>query len=121
MSSDSSPAIIRFDRSHAAEEESRPAADLILDGQPRESVRNIFTDSSGHFFCGIWSCTPGTWRVSYTENEFCHLLRGRISITNTKGQSEEFVPGDSFVIPAGFTGIWRVIEAAQKLYAIYEA
>jgi uncharacterized cupin superfamily protein len=121
MNSTHPVAIIRFDRSSAIAESSRPAADRLVEGQPEHSVRNIFTDSGGHFFCGLWSSTPGSWRVSYTENEFCHLLRGRVSITDGDGHSEEFGPGDSFVIPAGFVGTWRVIEAAQKLYAIYEA
>jgi uncharacterized cupin superfamily protein len=29
--------------------------------------------------------------------------------------------GDAFVIPAGFKGVWEVIERTRKHYAIYEA
>jgi uncharacterized cupin superfamily protein len=119
--SNQASAIVRFDHSSVVEELSRPAADRLVEGQPEHSVRNVFADSSGHFFCGVWSSTPGIWRVSYTENEFCHLLSGRISITDTDGRGEAFGPGDSFVIPAGFVGTWRVMEAAQKVYAIYES
>jgi uncharacterized protein len=28
--------------------------------------------------------------------------------------------GDSFVVPADFTGVWEVVTAARKLYAAYQ-
>ena len=32
----------------------------------------------------------------------------------------DFGPGDCFVVPAGFRGVWEVLEPARKFYAIYE-
>jgi uncharacterized cupin superfamily protein len=99
---------------------SRPAADRLLDGTPEETVRNYFTDSGGRFFAGIWESTPGRWRVRYTENEFCHMTRGRVRIADASGRQWTFKAGDTFIIPAGFAGIWEVLEPAAKLYVIYE-
>ena len=31
-----------------------------------------------------------------------------------------FAAGASFVIPAGFRGVWEVLEPTSKLYVIYE-
>ena len=31
-----------------------------------------------------------------------------------------FGPGDCFVVPAGFEGLWEVLEDARKFYAIFE-
>lgn len=30
-------------------------------------------------------------------------------------------PGDEFVIPRGFEGVWEVVERTRKTYVIYEA
>jgi len=32
-----------------------------------------------------------------------------------------FAAGDAFVIPAGFTGTWEVLDDCAKIYAIFEA
>jgi uncharacterized protein len=115
------PGIIDFSTATVVAEDSRPAPDRLIAGNPVQSVRNLFTDSTGQFFVGIWSSTPGSWRIRYTENEFCHLLEGAIRLTDSQGTSWSFAAGDSFVVPAGFTGTWEVLEPARKLYAIFES
>jgi hypothetical protein len=87
---------------------------------PQQFVRNAYTDASGRFFAGIWRSSVGAWRVTYTENELCVLTAGRIRITDSQGCQSTYGPGDSFVMPAGFAGLWEVLEPAQKFYAIYE-
>jgi uncharacterized protein len=116
-----SPAIIDFSTATATDEASRPSPERLLSGDPVQTVRNLFSDPSGQFFAGTWSSSPGRWRVSYTENEFCHLLDGVIRITDEQGIEKDFAAGSSFVVPAGFSGIWEVIEPARKLYAIFES
>jgi len=44
----------------------------------------------------------------------------RVVLTNETGERMEFTRGDSFVVPAGFTGTWEVLEECRKLYAIFE-
>lgn len=112
--------IVDFANSPAERSVSRPAADRLLDGQPEQIARNFFSDTTGQFFAGIWESTPGRWRVRYSENEFCHVTRGRVTIEDATGAKREFGSGDSFVIPAGFVGIWHVHEAMSKLYVIFE-
>jgi uncharacterized cupin superfamily protein len=111
--------IVRLDRQIDAVD-SRPAADRLLGGDPRQRVWNHFSDSTGQFHVGAWSSTVGRWRVRYTENEFCHVTSGRMRITSASGVTQEFGAGQSFVVPAGFEGVWEVIEDATKLYAIFE-
>jgi len=112
--------LVDFSTGPAETSVARPAADLLLAGDPQTTTRNYFSDSGGRFFCGIWESTPGRWRVRYTENEFCHITRGRIRIADASGQQWTFKAGDSFVIPAGFVGTWETIEPTAKLYVIYE-
>lgn len=119
--SDPGPGIIDFSTATVTEEVSGPAPDRVLAGAPRQSVRNVFTDPTGQFFVGSWSSTPGSWRIRYTESEFCHLLSGSIRLTDEAGRSWSFAAGASFIVSAGFTGTWEVLEPAAKLYAIFEA
>jgi uncharacterized cupin superfamily protein len=117
----STPAIVSFAQ-HAAETTvSRPPADRVLGGDPQHTARNFFSDRTGQMFAGVWESTPGRWRVSYTENEFCHITEGEVVIEDASGRQWTFKPGDSFVIPAGFAGVWHVRKPLRKLYVIFEA
>ena len=100
---------------------SEPPADRLLAGSPELEVRNFFTDASQQFFAGRWSATRGKWRVRYTENELCVMTAGRVVIESERGERASFGPGDAFVVPAGFSGIWEVVEDCSKIYAIFEA
>jgi uncharacterized cupin superfamily protein len=101
-------------------EDSQPAADRLLRGDPRQRIWNLYGEAGGRFFAGRWASTPGAWRVRYTEHEFCHVLSGRMRIVSGAGDEWTFGAGDSFVVPAGFEGTWEVLEDAVKLYAIFE-
>ena len=113
------PSVVSF-RNELEPQRSRPEAERILSGEPQLTTWNHYSDPSGQFFAGIWAATRGSWRISYSECEFCYLLEGRVALTNQGGQRCEFSRGDSFVVPAGFTGTWEVIEDCRKLYAIFE-
>jgi uncharacterized cupin superfamily protein len=120
---EAAPGIIRIDeQAGEAEPLSLDAARLAPGSpMPAQMARNLFTDATGRFFCGIWSSTRGAWRVSYTENELCVLTQGRVRISDGQGRSWTFGPGDCFVVPAGFEGLWEVLEDARKFYAIHES
>ena len=116
------PEIIRIDEQSGEAEPLRLDATRLAPDSPtpEQTTRNLFTDSTGRFFSGIWSSTRGAWRVAYTENELCVLTRGRVRVTGKSGRSWTFGPGDCFVVPAGFEGLWEVLEDTQKFYAIFE-
>jgi uncharacterized protein len=114
------PAIVDFSATAPETTTSKPTPDRLLGGNPEHVARNYFSDSTGRFFAGVWESTPGRWRVRYTENEFCHITRGRVRIEDGAGNHWSFGPGASFVIPTGFSGVWNVIEPLSKLYVIYE-
>ncbi|MGA2539489.1 MAG: cupin domain-containing protein [Terracidiphilus sp.] len=99
-------------------EESAPAADRLLAGNPCQRAWNFFSDRSGRFHVGRWSSTPGRWRVRYTEHELCVMTAGRVVLRGSAGEQLEFVSGDAFVVPAGFEGTWEVLEECVKIYAI---
>jgi len=95
-------------------------SDRLLSGTPCQAIDNVYASADQSFHCGVWEGEVGAWRVRYTEHELCHMLAGRVRLTGDDGTDAMFAAGDSFVIPAGFQGIWEVIEPARKLYAVYE-
>jgi uncharacterized protein len=111
--------IVTF-RAEVEAQTSVPQADRILSGEPRLTAWNHYSDSTGQFHAGVWAATRGSWRINYIESEFCHLLQGRVVLTNEAGRRWEFATGDSFVVPAGFVGTWEVLEDCRKVYAIFE-
>ncbi|MGH6931488.1 MAG: cupin domain-containing protein [Dongiaceae bacterium] len=114
----SSTGIIRFGANPPPVEQGKPGD--VVSGQPETSVQNYYTDRSGSFFSGIWESTIGKWRVNYGEDEFCAILRGKVTLTAENGKAETFTAGDAFVIPSGFKGTWETIEPVRKFYAIHE-
>jgi len=116
-----SPGITDFSQSEPDVTHSTPPADRILSGEPQHVVRNFFSDTSAQFFAGVWESSKGSWKVRYTENEFCHITKGRVRIRDEEGRSWNFSAGSSFVIPSGFVGSWEVLEPTAKVYAIFES
>jgi uncharacterized protein len=114
------PKLIPFQGVLPAGEVYHPDKDRILAGNPVQSAQNLFASPDGRFNSGIWASEPGTWRVVFTEAEFCHLLEGVLVVRGDDGSQATFRAGDAFVTPAGFTGTWEVVEPARKFYAVYE-
>jgi hypothetical protein len=114
-----SNAIVRLDGALDAEL-SAPPAERLLAGSPQLRVQNYYTDGTQQFFAGRWAATRGKWRVRYTENELCVMTAGRVVLESAAGERSVFGPGDAFVVPAGFTGSWEVLEDCVKIYAIFE-
>lgn len=101
-------------------EEWQTNAAKCVSGQPLQRSWHQFTSSDEKFFCGTWEAEPGCWNVSYTENEYCHILSGCSVLRDQAGNEQRLEPGDQFVIPAGFVGQWEVQETTRKIYVIYQ-
>lgn len=114
------PAIVVLGDAGPAAESYRPEEYKILSGDPDQTVSNRFSSADGRFQCGIWTGQVGSWRVSFTENEFCQLLEGIVTVRGDDGSVRTFHPGDAFVMPAGFTGVWEIVQPAKKYYVVYE-
>jgi uncharacterized protein len=92
----------------------------LLQGNPRQTAWVHYTDPSGRFTAGIWHSERGCWKVLYTEEEYCQILEGLSVITDQAGTALTVRAGDEFVIPAGFSGTWEVVEPTRKRFVIYE-
>ena len=98
-------------------EVSTPPKDRILAGDPQFTTWNV-AQTHGELYAGVWEATPGKWRVTYEEWEFCHILSGISIITEDGGEARRVEAGSSFVLWPGFFGTWEVVETTRKEYVI---
>jgi uncharacterized cupin superfamily protein len=94
-----------------------PPADRLISGDPRFRTWNV-EEQDGGLYAGVWEATPGKWRISYDEWEFCHILSGISVITEDGGEARTVKAGDGFVLRPGFKGSWEVVETTRKHYVI---
>lgn len=98
-----------------------PAAEKIIAGEPKQQIWEHFSNSNRVFHTGVWQSEVGKWQVSYSEDEYCLILAGVSIVTDADGNANTVKAGDQFVIPAGFSGTWEVVETTRKVYVMYEA
>lgn len=96
------------------------APEKIISGHPQSAYKILYTGKTEEFAAGIYECTPGKWKIRYTEDEFCTLVEGIVRLTNDKGEMQEFRAPASFLIPAGFSGTWEAIGKIRKFFVLYE-
>ncbi len=106
----------RVSRDAVMPEISRPDPAKVLAGDPVHTTWNL--EDQGGLYCGLWQSTPGTWRVSYSEWEYFHILEGHSILTDQNKTATHLRAGDSFMIRPGFEGTWQVIETTLKDYVI---
>lgn len=112
--------LINFAEATTPADEYRPAAEKILKGDPAQSVRNHYSSPCKQFHAGIWEGAVGQWKINYTEHEYCEILQGVSVIRDQDGNAVTYRTGDRFVIPAGFSGTWEVLEDTRKVYVMFE-
>ncbi len=101
----------------------RVVAGVASDANTKITMKtnNHYTDPTEQFFAGIWQSSVGAKTVNYTEEEVCVILEGRVRLTDLQGNAKEFGAGSTFVLPAGFKGIWETLEAVKKIYVVWQA
>jgi uncharacterized cupin superfamily protein len=110
-----------LDHVAAEKEEYFLAPEKLLAGNPKQTVWMQYSDPTAKFFVGMWHSETGKWKISYTEEETCHILEGESIITDDSGNATTVKVGDNFVIPRGFVGTWEVTTPTKKNFVIYEA
>ena len=107
---------------HNTVPQERVVAGVASDANTKITMQtyNHYTDPTEQFFAGIWHSSVGAKSVSYTEEEVCVILEGRVRLTDLDGNAKEFGAGNTFVLPAGFKGTWETLEAVKKVYVIWE-
>ena len=87
----------------------RPRGEVLYQG--KELIMEIYEDD------------PATYAVTdpFPFDEFILVMSGKLILTDARGQVQEFVAGDSLVVPKGFTGIWKMLGNYRELIAVARA
>ena len=83
--------------------------DILVGGELNMRVATLFDGKE--LRASIFESTPAktSHRSRPTDgDEFVYVLSGKLILTETNGTSQEFRPGDSLVLPAGYTGTWEM-------------
>lgn len=94
--------------------------EAVIDGKPVEQGAVISESPDGKFVVGIWESTPYAETFDdYPGDEFCQVLSGKVALTDEAGNESTFSAGESYFVPKGFKGTFRVVETMRKYYAIH--
>ena len=97
-------------------EHDKPAPDRLIAGDPDFTTWNL--EERDGLYAGIWTSTPGKWRVVYDEWEYFRILSGVSILTDADGTETRLEAGDSYILRPGFEGTWEVVETTTKDYVI---
>lgn len=109
---------VSFDLDTVTPDREAPAPEKVLSGDPQFTTWLFEATDGETLFSGVWEATPGKWRISYAEWEFCSILSGRSIVTGADGDARDLKAGDSFILRPGFEGTWEVLETTRKLFVV---
>jgi uncharacterized cupin superfamily protein len=83
--------------------------DILVGGKLNIQVATLFKGKELNV--SIFESTPAktNHRKRPTDvDEFVHVLSGKLILTEPNGTVHEYRPGDSLVLPVGYTGTWEM-------------
>jgi len=83
--------------------------DILVAGELKMRVATLFQGKELHV--SIFESTPAKTdhRKRPTDvDEFVYVLSGKLILTEANGTKHEYRPGDSLVLPVGYTGTWEM-------------
>lgn len=90
-----------------------------IDGNQVEAKTVLWKSPDGLAEIGVWECSAGRFTANREKaSEICHIVRGRVTLHDIDGRSEDVGPGEVLVLPIGWKGEWTLHETTRKLYFI---
>ena len=83
--------------------------DILVGGELNMRVATLFEGKE--LAVSIFESTPAktNHRTRPTDvDEFVYVLSGKLILTEPNGTVHEYLPGDSLVLPIGYTGTWEM-------------
>jgi uncharacterized cupin superfamily protein len=83
--------------------------DILVAGELNMRVATLFEGKELHV--SIFESTPAKTNHRTRPNnqdEFVYVLSGKLILTEPNGTAHAYLPGDSLVLPVGYTGTWEM-------------
>ena len=92
----------------------------VDNGDPHDRSRPLV--KVGTASVGSWHCTEGVWDSAAPRptTESFYVLTGEASVTDLDGTRHSFGPGDTVVLPKGWSGRWDVTKAIHKVWVVHD-
>jgi uncharacterized cupin superfamily protein len=95
--------------------------DILVAGELNMRVATLFEGKE--LRVSIFESTPAktNHRTRPTDvDEFVYVLSGKLILTEPNGKAHEYVPGDSLVLPVGYTGTWEMQGNYRELVVLMQ-
>jgi uncharacterized cupin superfamily protein len=95
--------------------------DILVGGELNMNVATLFEGKE--LRVSIFESTPAKTdhRTRPTDvDEFVYVLSGKLILTEPNGTVHEFVPGQSLVLPVGYTGTWEMQGNYRELVVLMQ-
>ena len=87
-------------------------AEITLEGSLNHRGRILY---DGQFIAEVYEADPAKLRIdNFPLDEYIMVLEGRLILTDDNGVVSEYKPGDSLVLPKGFSGYWHMPEKFRE-------
>lgn len=89
-------------------------------GAPYDATRKLA--SVGATSAGSWWCAEGGWPSlnERTTTEIFYVFSGHGCVTDLDNQNHYFGPGDTVILPKGWSGRWDVMQSIHKVWCVVE-
>lgn len=88
-------------------------------GQPYDATRPLVRATTS---VGTWWCAEGGWPspAQRTTTEIFYVFAGHGCLTDEDGKKNFFGPGDTVILPKGWSGRWDVLEDIHKVWIVHD-
>jgi uncharacterized cupin superfamily protein len=95
--------------------------DILVSGELKMRVATLFEGKE--LRVEVFESTPAktNHRTRPTDvDEFVYVLSGKLILTEPNGTAHEYRPGDSLVLPVGYTGTWEMQGNYRELVVLMQ-
>ena len=89
-------------------------ADWVLDGAPDARGAVLSRSDDSRIIRGVWECTPGTFRWTFSYDETLVVVSGSASVDLDTGERVQLEPGTLAFFGRGHDATWTVHETLRK-------
>ena len=94
------------------------APEDILEGNHRPRGDSLFRGKE--LIVRVYEDDPATFAITrpFPVDEFVLVLDGKLILTDANGKVQEFVAGESLMVPKGFSGTWQMVGNYRELIVV---